>query len=41
MFQLAADGKLTMELAEGNIENIDKLWDSKIDSGKRLVVSIN
>jgi len=41
MFQLAADGKLTMELAEGNIENIEKLWDSKIDSGKRLVVSIN
>lgn len=41
MFQLAADGKLTMELVEGNIENIEKLWDSKIDSGKRLVVSIN
>lgn len=41
MFQLAAEGKLTMELAEGNIENIEKLWDSKIDSGKRLVVSIN
>lgn len=41
MFQLAAEGKLTMELEEGNIENIEKLWSSKIGSGKRLVVSIN
>ncbi|SHF45019.1 NADPH:quinone reductase [Salegentibacter echinorum] len=41
MFQLAAEGKLTMKLEEGNIENIEKLWDSKIGSGKRLVVSIN
>ncbi|MDT0293580.1 zinc-binding alcohol dehydrogenase family protein [Mesonia ostreae] len=41
MFQLATEGKLTMDLKEGNIENIEKLWDSKIGSGKRLVVSIN
>lgn len=41
MFQLAAHGKLSMDLVEGSIENIEKLWNEKVDSGKRLVISIN
>ncbi|MEO7317032.1 MAG: hypothetical protein ABIW47_17705 [Ginsengibacter sp.] len=40
MFQLAADGKLKMELVVNTIENIESLWEQKSDAGKRLVVSI-
>lgn len=38
MFDLAARGKLTMDLHEGKLEDIESLWDKKIDSGKRLVI---
>lgn len=41
MFQVAADGKLSMELVEGKLEDIEDLWEQKIDAGKRLVISIN
>lgn len=41
MFQLAADGNLKIELVEGDIQNIESLWEQKIDSGKRLVILIN
>lgn len=41
MFQLAADGKLKIELVQGDIKDIERLWEQKIDSGKRLVISIN
>ena len=38
MFDLAARGKLTMDLHEGKLEDIESLWDKKIDSGKRLFI---
>lgn len=38
MFELAANGKLTMDLHEGKLEDIESLWEEKIDSGKRLVI---
>lgn len=41
MFQLAADGKLSMELVEGKLEDIEDLWEQKIDTGKRLVISMD
>lgn len=41
MFQLAADGELTMDLVEGKLENIAELWEQKLDSGQRLVISIS
>ncbi|WP_299399229.1 zinc-binding dehydrogenase [uncultured Gelidibacter sp.] len=40
MFQLAADGKLKMELVVDSLKNIETLWTQKIDSGKRLVISM-
>ena len=40
MFQLAAAGKLTMELVVDTIGNIEQLWEQDIDSGKRLVISM-
>lgn len=40
MFQLAADGKLKMDLVRGQLVNIENLWKQNIDSGKRLVISI-
>lgn len=41
MFQLAANGKLEMELVVDSIKDINKLWNQKIESGKRLVISID
>lgn len=41
MFQLAADGKLKIELVVDKIPNVESLWNRKIDSGKRLVISID
>ena len=41
MFQLAADEKLKIDIVVDTIRNIEKLWPQKIESGKRLVVSIN
>src|SRR5690606_4936288 len=41
MFQLAADGRLKIELVVDSIKNIERLWEQKIDPGKRLVISIN
>ncbi|MDG4946026.1 zinc-binding alcohol dehydrogenase family protein [Weeksellaceae bacterium KMM 9713] len=40
MFDLAAKGKLKMDLVVDSIENIEQLWNQKIESGKRLVISI-
>lgn len=40
MFQLAANGLLTINVVEGSIKNIEHLWEQKIDSGKRLVITI-
>lgn len=41
MFELAARGKLTMDLHEGKLEDIESLWEEKIDSGKRLVILVD
>lgn len=41
IFQLAADEKLKIELLVDSIKNIESLWEQKIASGKRLVISIN
>lgn len=41
MFQLAADGNLKIELVTGDIKDIENLWEQKIATGKRLVISIN
>ncbi|WP_017259208.1 quinone oxidoreductase family protein [Pedobacter arcticus] len=40
MFQLAADGKLKIETVKVLLKDIEKVWEQKIDSGKRLVVLI-
>jgi len=40
MFQLAADGKLHIELVVESLKNIEHLWHQKIDTGKRLVISM-
>lgn len=40
MFKLAADGKLKMELVVDSLKNIEQLWEQKIESGKRLVISM-
>ena len=38
MFQLAADGKLKVEIVKVKLKNIDTLWNMNIPDGKRLVV---
>jgi len=40
MFQLAADGKLKVETATVQLENISELWDTDVPGGRRLVVCI-
>ena len=40
IFQLAADNKLKVEIAEVNLEDIEKLWDMDVPDGKRLVIII-
>jgi NADPH:quinone reductase-like Zn-dependent oxidoreductase len=40
MFQLAAEGKLTVETIEVKLANIADLWDLDIPDGQRLVVTI-
>lgn len=40
LFQLAADGKLQMELVVESIKDIESLWTKKIAAGKRLVIAI-
>lgn len=41
MFQLAAEGKLKIDVIEGNIKDIEILWNQKIEPGKRLVITID
>jgi NADPH:quinone reductase-like Zn-dependent oxidoreductase len=38
MFALAAEGKLKVDIENVLLENIGKLWDRKVPTGKRLVV---
>jgi len=40
MFQLAAKGKLELDLFKGKLEDIENLWEQDIESGKRLVISV-
>jgi len=40
MFQLAADGKLTIETVEVELRDIEQLWDADVPDGKRVVVRI-
>lgn len=40
MFQLAAEKKLTMDLHEVSLQNIESVWNQKLDSGTRLVITI-
>lgn len=40
MFQLAADGKLKIETVTVALKDIEKMWDTTVPSGKRLVVVI-
>jgi NADPH:quinone reductase-like Zn-dependent oxidoreductase len=40
MFQMAADGKLVVDTIEVKLKDIAELWDLKVPSGSRLVVSI-
>ena len=40
MFQLAADGKLTVGTVEVALSDIEKLWEVEVGDGKRLVVTI-
>jgi len=40
MFQLAVDGRLKMETVTVPLKDIEEVWDSTIDGGKRLVVLI-
>jgi hypothetical protein len=40
MFQLAADGKLTVETINVELRDIELLWDAEVPDGKRAVVRI-
>ena len=40
MFQLAADGKLTIETVNVELRDIEQLWDAEVSDGKRVVVKI-
>lgn len=40
MFQLAAEGKLKIETVNVLLKDVEKVWDTTIPSGKRLVVII-
>ncbi|XZF15829.1 quinone oxidoreductase family protein [Chitinophagaceae bacterium MMS25-I14] len=40
MFQLAAEGKLKADTVNIKLEDINKLWDTELPDGKRLVVVI-
>lgn len=41
MFQLAADGRLTIDTKTETLENIQSAWNENGEAGKRIVVSIN
>jgi len=40
MFQLVADGKLTIETINVELRDIEQLWDAEVSDGKRVVVRI-
>lgn len=40
MFQLAAEGKLTIAIENTTLENIETAWQQEVSPGKRLVVNI-
>ncbi|TDQ06225.1 quinone oxidoreductase family protein [Pedobacter metabolipauper] len=40
MLQLAAEGKLKVDVQTVPIEEIEKIWEMRVEDGKRLVVSI-
>jgi NADPH:quinone reductase-like Zn-dependent oxidoreductase len=40
MFQLAADGKLTIETVKVELRDIEQLWDAEVSDGKRVVIQI-
>lgn len=40
MFRLAADGKLSVETVSVHLEDIETLWNTDVQDGKRLVVMI-
>ena len=40
MFQLAADKKLEVDTISVNLKDIEKLWDTDVPDGKRLVITI-
>lgn len=40
MFQLAADGKLTIETESTSLENVAAAWQQEVAPGKRMVISI-
>jgi len=40
MFQLAANGKLTVETINVELRDIEQLWDAEVSDGKRVVVKI-
>lgn len=40
MFQLAADGILTMDLQVELLENIESIWEEEISPGKRVVIAV-
>jgi NADPH:quinone reductase-like Zn-dependent oxidoreductase len=40
MFQLAAEGKLTVQTIAHQLENIAELWDLDVPGGRRLVITV-
>ena len=38
MFQLAADGKLKVDIVSVELKDINTLWDMEVPDGKRLVI---
>ena len=40
MFQLAADGTLTVETVSVELRDIEQLWDAEVPDGKRVVVRV-
>jgi NADPH:quinone reductase-like Zn-dependent oxidoreductase len=41
MFQLAAEGKLQIEVTASSLENIESFWEQDVESGKRKVITID
>jgi NADPH:quinone reductase-like Zn-dependent oxidoreductase len=40
IFELAAEGKIVMNIQQETLENIEKAWTQKVEAGKKMVIQI-